>query len=104
MAALIGTLGRAFGRFHIGLGIGFGVSLCFGFRFGLLLRLFGRRRPFGRGLLHDGFLRDSFRLDAGSGEIADAGRGLGRLGVHLGVGFGFRLTVFLAIPLGIGSR
>ena len=86
------------------LGVGFGVSLCFGFRvsfcvsfcFSLFLGLFDHRRPFGSGLLHDGFLGDSPRLDAGSRKIADTGRGLSRLGV----GFGFRL----AIPLGIGSR
>src|SRR5207302_4085526 len=105
--------GRTFGRFRIGLGIGglgiggfgicgLGVSLCFGFGFSLFLGLFDHRWPFGSGLLHDGFLGDSPRLDARRREIADTGRGVGRLGVRrqLGIGFGFSL----AFPLGVGSR
>ena len=86
MAPLVGV-GRAFGRFRIGLGIeGLGrrvwhqpcVGLCLGLCFSLALGLFDHRRPFGSGLLHDGFFGDSLRLDAGGREIADAGRGLGR--------------------------
>ena len=76
-----------------GLGVRFGIGLGVGFFVGFLLGLFDDRRPFGSGLLHDGLLGDSPRLDAGGREIADNGRGLSRLGI----GFGSRL----AFPLGL---